>query len=80
MPAAGAFAAEAATRTDPVLDLDLIPELAHLLFRIAEDNKWTKDAISFNSLVGAWSDVLDASRELPRSTQGALDFAEDEEA
>lgn len=78
-PAAGAFLAQAAARADGAIDIDLIPELSHLLFRIAEDNKWTKDAISFNSLVTAWPDIVDASRA-PRSgaQQGALDFRADD--
>ena len=78
-PAAGAFLAQAATRADGAIDVDLVPELSHLLFRIAEDNKWTKDAISFNSLVTAWPDIVDASRA-PRSgaQQEALDFRADD--
>ncbi|PND54236.1 hypothetical protein CRM90_29020 [Mycobacterium sp. ENV421] len=79
IPSVGSFLAQASARGDSAIDIDLIPELSHLLFRIAEDNKWMKDAISFNSLVTAWPDIIDASRA-PRSDarQGALDFAGDE--
>jgi putative DNA methylase len=77
--AAGMFLARASGRVDGAVDVELIPELSHLLFRIAEDNKWTKDAISFNSLVTAWPDILDASRATkPSGQQGALDFDGDE--
>jgi putative DNA methylase len=79
VPAAGAFLAQVAVRADGGIDAELIPELAHLLFRIAEDNKWTKDAISFNSLVTAWPDIVDASRAgRPASQQVALDFSADD--
>ncbi len=79
VPAAGAFLARAARRTDGAVDSDLIPELAHLSFRIAEENKWTKDAISFNSLVTAWPDIVDASRTSKSGVQqGALDFSADD--
>jgi putative DNA methylase len=77
--AAGMFLAQASGRADGVVDVELIPELSHLLFRIAEDNKWTKDAISFNSLVTAWPDIVDASRATkPSGQQGSLDFDSDE--
>jgi putative DNA methylase len=79
-PAAGAFLAQAAGRPDGAIDIDLIPELAHLLFHIGEDNKWTKDAISFNSLVTAWPDIADASRARPGGQQDALDFNADDDA
>jgi putative DNA methylase len=79
-PAAGMFLSNAAGRTDGVIDVEQIPELSHLLFRIAEDNKWTKDAISFNSLVTVWPDIVDASRApRPNAGQGALDFSADDE-
>lgn len=78
--AAGQFLALATTRSDGAVDPELVTELAHLLFRISEDNKWTKEAISFNSLVTAWTDIQDASRiaadAAPASVQGSLDFDE----
>ncbi|MGH3635360.1 MAG: DUF1156 domain-containing protein, partial [Mycobacterium sp.] len=77
--AGGLFLAQAAARDDGAIDVELVPELAHLLFRIAEDNKWTKDAIGFNSLVTAWPDILDASRATrPSGKQETLDFDSDE--
>ncbi|VAZ63158.1 DUF1156 domain-containing protein [Mycobacterium kansasii] len=76
---AGEFLAKVNARDDGGVDVELIPELSHLLFRIAEDNKWTKDAISFNSLVTAWPDIVDASRQTTSSgQQESLDFDGDE--
>ena len=60
---------------------DLVKELAHLLFRIAESNGWTKDALSFNNLVTSWPEILDVARaekKQPTSVQDALDFEDDE--
>jgi putative DNA methylase len=76
--AAGDFLREALSRPDGVVDADLVKELAHLLFRIAEGNGWTKDALSFNSLVTSWPEILGAARsgESVSSVQSALDFEE----
>lgn len=71
----------ALSRPDGAVDADLIKELGHLLFRISEANSWTKDALSFNTVVTAWPDIMTAARtRQPRSTasQSTLDF--DEEA
>lgn len=80
---AGNFLRAALSRADRAVDADLVKELGHLLFRIAEANGWTKDALSFNNLVTSWPDILDVAREngggqgsLP--SQGAFDFDEDE--
>ncbi|PWJ26225.1 putative DNA methylase [Branchiibius hedensis] len=78
---AGAFLRAALTRPDAAVDADLVKELAHLLFRVAEANGWTKDALSFNNLVTTWPEILDVARtttEAPRQTQSAFDFSEDE--
>lgn len=79
--AAGTFLAAATTRGDGAVDADLVKELAHLLYRVAESNGWTKDAISFNSLVTSWPDVVDASRTQPgpSDTQTAIDFDDEDE-
>jgi len=53
-----------------------VKELAHLLFRIAEGNGWTKDALSFNSLVTSWPEILEAARsasEQVAAAQTAMD-------
>lgn len=77
--AAGAFLADALSRPDGAVDADGVKELAHLLYRVAESNGWTKDAISFNGLVTSWPDILEASRATgPTDTQTAIDF-EDED-
>ncbi|MDV6305361.1 DUF1156 domain-containing protein [Rhodococcus cerastii] len=77
---AGEFLREALARSDSAVDPDLVKELAHLLFRIAEGNGWTKDALSFNSLVASWPEVLEVARSVPKRTskQGAFLFDEDD--
>lgn len=76
--AAGDFLNAALSRTDGAVDADLVKELAHLLFRIAEGNGWTKDALSFNNLVTSWPEIVDAARAEapPANKQGSFDFAE----
>lgn len=77
--AAGEFLRVALGRPGGAMDGDLIKELAHLLFRISENNGWAKDAISFNSLVTSWPDILDAAQavSLASNTQSAFDFDEE---
>lgn len=78
---AGEFLRAATMRADGAIEVDRVKELAHLLFRIAEGNSWTKDALSFNALVTSWPEILDVARterlELPTS-QGALEFDAEE--
>lgn len=79
--AAGEFLRVALSRPDCAVDGDLIKELAHLLFRVAESNGWTKDALSFNTLVTSWPEISDAaaSSESPlASSQSAFDYEVDE--
>jgi len=76
--AAGDFLRTALSRPDGAIEADLVKELAHLLFRVAEANGWTKDALSFNSLVTSWPEIVDAARsESPTTSQGSFDFEED---
>jgi putative DNA methylase len=76
---AGDFLREALSRPDGAVDADLVKELAHMLFRIAEGNSWTKDALSFNNLVTSWPEILDVARseQAPASTQGSFDYTEE---
>lgn len=75
IPAAGAFLHEASRRSDGAVDLDLVKELAYLLFQVAEKNGWTKDAISFNGIATSWSELLDSGRTAaPVGTATTLDF------
>jgi putative DNA methylase len=75
IPAAGAFLHDASRRADGAVDLDLVKELAYLLFQVAEKNSWTKDAISFNGIATSWSELLDSGRTAaPVSTTATLDF------
>jgi putative DNA methylase len=78
---AGNFLRSALSRPDLAIDADLVKELAHLLFRVAEGEGRTKDALSFNSLVTTWPEIQDVARARVKSTggQGALDFDEDDE-
>ncbi|MGV9195095.1 DUF1156 domain-containing protein [Microbacterium sp. MC2] len=75
IPAAGAFLHDASRRSDGAVDLDLVKELAYLLFQVAEKNGWTKDAISFNGIATSWSELLESGRTAaPVSTAATLDF------
>ena len=73
---AGEFLQIALARSDGAVDSDLVKELAHLLFRIAESNGATKDALSFNAVVTSWPYTVDVARAPATrvDTQGALDF------
>lgn len=75
---AGDFLRAALARPDAAVDADLVKELGHLLFRVAEGNGWTKDAISFNALVTSWPELLEVARskKLRPAQQGAFDFDE----
>lgn len=78
--AAGDFLRVALNRTDAVVDRDLLKELAHLLFRIAEGKSWTQDALSFNSLVTSWPDIVHSASSLDsqlRDNQTAMVFPEE---
>lgn len=77
IPAAGAFLAEVSDR--PEIDIELIKELAFLLFSIAERNGWTQDALAFNGVATSWPDIVAASRSAhaTEGTQSAFDFTEE---
>jgi putative DNA methylase len=77
----GDFLRNALSRPDGAIDADLVKELAHLLFRIAEVNGWTKDALSFNLLVTSWPEIIDVARtsRQPDRQQRAFDFDDEED-
>lgn len=79
--ASGDFLKAALSRSDQAVDADLVKELAHLLFRIAEANGWTKDALSFNSLVTTWPEIVNAAHdaERPSTVQGSFEFDEEDD-
>lgn len=79
--AAGEFMRTALTRQDGGVDGDLVKELAHLLFRIAESNGWTKDALSFNTLVTSWPEISDVAHTdtSTDSSQSAFDFDDEDD-
>lgn len=75
--AAGAFLSTALARPDNAVQADGVKELAFLLFSIAEKNKWTQDALAFNTLATSWPEVIEASRAAPTPvTQDELTFEE----
>ena len=79
LPDAGAFLASVRARPDAAIDVELVKELAFLLFSIAEKNGWIQDALAFNTVATAWPDVIQASRTPQTATgaQAAFDFEED---
>lgn len=80
LSAAGTFLARVGKRTGSQIELDLVKELAFLLFSIADSNKWAKDAIAFNNVATSWSETVTISRHLEPTDgeQSAFDF-EDED-
>lgn len=81
VPGAGAFLAASNSRADGGIELDLVKELAFLLFSVAEKNKWTKDALSFNSIATSWPDIIEASRNLisGATSQSVFDYTSEED-
>jgi len=79
LPAAGAFLANAQERPEGEVDLELVKELAFLLFSIAEKNGWTQDALAFNTVATAWPDIVQAARSTENDTavQAAFDLEEE---
>lgn len=74
---AGEFLQAALARPDGAVDADLVKELAHLLFRIAEGKNATKDALSFNALVTSWPEIMDlahAERPVTLAAQTPFNF------
>jgi putative DNA methylase len=79
LPDAGAFMRSAQARPGGAVDIELVKELAFLLFSIAEKNGWTRDALAFNTVATAWPDIVQASRSAPAGgAQGAFDFSEED--
>ncbi|MGC5583826.1 DUF1156 domain-containing protein [Ornithinimicrobium sp. W1665] len=74
---AGAFLSKTLARTQGDVEADLLKELGHLLFRIAEQDGRTQDAIAFNSVVTSWPDIIDAADARPGSRQDAFTFEEE---
>ncbi len=79
LPVAGAFVRSAQQRPDGAVDIELVKELAFLLFSIAEKNGWTQDALAFNTVATAWPDIVHAARSTQTGSgeQAAFDFEED---
>lgn len=63
---------------DCTLNFGFVKELAHLLFRIPESNGWTKEPLSFESVIASWPEILEVARSFQKASveQGALDYDE----
>ena len=79
LPDAGALLAAALDRPDGAINVELVKELAFLLFSIAEKNGWTKDALAFNTVATAWPDIVTVARSAAENAgeQSTFDFQED---
>lgn len=79
--AAGSFLARTNNRKSGIIEIDLVKELAFLLYSIADGNKWTKDAISFNNVATSWSDTITISKNTNTSEgeQGTFDYENGDE-
>jgi putative DNA methylase len=79
LPVAGAFLASAQERPDGAIDVELVKELAFMLFSIAEKHGWTQDALAFNTVATAWPDVVQAARSTQTRSgkQAGFEFEED---
>lgn len=76
---AGDYLRAALGRPAGVIDGGLIKKLADLLFRIAEGKGRTKDALSFNTLVTSWPEIMEvahAERRVLNGAQGTFEFDE----
>ncbi len=78
LPAAGAFLSDVRERPAGDVDLELVKELAFLLFSIAERNGWTQDALAFNTVATAWPDIVHAARSIQTGTGEQVAFAFEE--
>ncbi len=77
--AAGVFLQTASQRADGAVDLDLVKELAYLVFQVAEKSGWSKDAQSFNDIATSWGDLLQAEPPVSSvNTSVTLDFEGDQ--
>jgi len=47
-------------------------ELAYRLYTICERKGWAKEALSYNSLVQSWTEILRISQQAQPSEQGSL--------
>jgi putative DNA methylase len=71
---AGAFLGAVRERSEEPVDLELVKELAFLLFHVAEGNGWTQDAILFNNIATTWPEIIEASRQAPVEAQLGFDM------
>ena len=75
-----AAAAELMNAAGQRVDLDIVKELAYLLYNISERKGWTSAALLFNGLGTSWIDLDAAARtsaKKPKLVAGMLKFDED---
>ena len=73
--------AELLPQVQEKVSLDAVKELGFLLFHEAEKNKDTEDAILFNGLVSAWTDLNEQARKYattPKTQQELLSFGDED--
>jgi len=73
--------AELLPQVQEKVSLDAVKELGFLLFHEAEKNKDTEDALLFNGLVSAWTDLNEQARKyaaIPKSQQETLAFGDED--
>lgn len=77
--AAGIFLQTASQRADGAVDLDLVKELAYLVFQVAEKSGWSRDAQTFNDIATSWGDMLQAEQAAESvNTSVTLDIEENQ--
>jgi putative DNA methylase len=78
LPAAGALLRSVQERPADSVELDLVKDLAFLLFSIAERGGRVRDALAFNTVATSWPEILDQARAAQDSApaQTALQFDE----
>lgn len=73
--AAGEFLVQAQKREDSAIRKDQISQLAHLLFRIADEHGRTHDALNFNALITSWADITQHAQDTGiQNIQSELDL------
>lgn len=73
--------AELLPQVQEKVSLNAVKELGFLLFHEAEKNKDTEDAILFNGLVSAWTDLNEQARKYattPKTQQELLSFGDED--
>jgi putative DNA methylase len=54
--------------------VETVRDLSYRLYAIAERNKWTREALSYNGLVQSWPEIVRLSRETPAAQPTQTDL------